>query len=33
MRKLERRRLNALQPPMVEDALESIDPLVAAETE
>ena len=33
MRKLERRRLNALQPPMVEDALESIEPVVAAETE
>jgi MFS family permease len=33
MRKLERRRFSALQPPMVEDALESIEPLVAAETE
>jgi MFS family permease len=32
MRKLERRRINAMQPPMVEDALESIEPLLAAET-
>jgi hypothetical protein len=33
MRKLERRRINALQSPKVEDAYDSIGPLVTADTE